>query len=74
KHWNNTSNEKKMLKHSSELIWEKRTSLHCTQNSSGEMGEENILAMHSKINSEEMVSSKKLQLQILRNKMALQNA
>ncbi|EGN97226.1 hypothetical protein SERLA73DRAFT_139361, partial [Serpula lacrymans var. lacrymans S7.3] len=74
KHWNNTSNGKKMSKHSSGLIWEKKTSLHYTQNSSRAMGEENILAMHSKINSEEMVSSKKLQLQILRNKMALQNA
>ncbi|EGN91359.1 hypothetical protein SERLA73DRAFT_148576, partial [Serpula lacrymans var. lacrymans S7.3] len=74
KHWNDTSNGKKMSKHSSGLILEKKTSLHCTQNSSGAMGEENLLAMHSKINSEEMVSSKKLQLQILRNKMALQNA
>ncbi|EGO26662.1 hypothetical protein SERLADRAFT_385587, partial [Serpula lacrymans var. lacrymans S7.9] len=74
KHWNDTSNGKKMSKHSSGLIWEKKTSLHYTQNSSGAMGEENILAMHSKINSGEMVSSKKLQLQILRNKMALQNA
>ncbi|EGO29995.1 hypothetical protein SERLADRAFT_379637, partial [Serpula lacrymans var. lacrymans S7.9] len=51
-----------MSKHSSKLIWEKRTSLHCTQNSSGAMGEENIPAMHSKINSKEMVSSKKLEL------------
>ncbi|EGN98359.1 hypothetical protein SERLA73DRAFT_138748, partial [Serpula lacrymans var. lacrymans S7.3] len=74
KHWNNTSNGKKMSKHSSEQIWEKKTSLHYTQNSSGVMGEENILEIHSKINSEEMVSSKKLQLQILRNKMTLQNA
>ncbi|EGO27454.1 hypothetical protein SERLADRAFT_382338, partial [Serpula lacrymans var. lacrymans S7.9] len=74
KHWNDTRNGKKMSKYSSGLIWEKKTSLHYTQNSSRAMGEENILAMHSKINSEEMVSSKKLQLQILRNKMALQNA
>ncbi|EGN95494.1 hypothetical protein SERLA73DRAFT_142219, partial [Serpula lacrymans var. lacrymans S7.3] len=74
KHWNDTSNGKKMSKHSSGLIWEKKISLHYTQNSSGAMREEDILAMHSKINSEEMVSSKKLQLQILWNKMALQNA
>ncbi|EGO18897.1 hypothetical protein SERLADRAFT_402954, partial [Serpula lacrymans var. lacrymans S7.9] len=74
KHWNDTSNGKKMFKHSSGLIWEKKTSLHYTQNFSGLMGEENILAMHSKINSEEMVSFKKLQLRILRNKMALQNS
>ncbi|EGN93993.1 hypothetical protein SERLA73DRAFT_145064, partial [Serpula lacrymans var. lacrymans S7.3] len=72
-HWNNTSNGKKMSKYSSKLIWEKRTSLHCTQNSSRAMGEENILATHSKINPQKIVSPKEPQPQILQNKIALQN-